>query len=240
MGYIYIPENFTITDEEFLQAKQAQERVYRDEGGRQADRTYLDPLGHARWDTDYYTLRTRGYAHQAALQEMRCRIREAWQPSPLPALETRPPVPAPFQPPAPPAPPVPTTPDPPAQAELPLRPSYTVRDICVLYLALARQLGFKPNHQTSHDQQMRFLREVLMLVRRTDRRWWMKRASETRPISNEAVVLVEGLQFRCWDIIISAGSPNWVVQAGDPVSDFSIPPQVLVDPVALDSVNPFD
>lgn len=135
MPFIYLPDGFTITDAEFRASKDAQERVYSIEGGRQADRTYLDALGHARWDTDYLTLRMAGYAHEAALQEMRVRIRAAWQPAALPALETSPPTPAM---PAPPGQlPIPTppstgllvgpgnvrTPDPALGARLPL-PSY--------------------------------------------------------------------------------------------------------------------
>lgn len=92
-----IPDNFTISDAEFLQSKQEQEAVYCDEGGRQADRTHVDPLGHARWDTDYVTMRMAGYTHVGALQEMRVRIREAWTP-PLPAVESHVPPPAPPQP----------------------------------------------------------------------------------------------------------------------------------------------
>lgn len=94
MAFVYVPDGFTISDQEFSESKAEQEKVYSVEGGRQADRTYLDPLGHARWDTDYYTLRQAGYTHQAALQEMRVRIREAWQPAPLPPLEAHPPKPA--------------------------------------------------------------------------------------------------------------------------------------------------
>lgn len=82
-----IPDNFTVSDDEFRASKQAQERVYSLEGGRQASSTYLDPLGHARWDTDYVTMRMAGYTHEQALQEMRVRIRESWRPSPLPATE---------------------------------------------------------------------------------------------------------------------------------------------------------
>lgn len=88
MPLFNLPDNFTVSDAEFLESKQAQEAVYRDEGGRQAGyASYVDPLGHARWDTDYVTLRMAGYTHSQALQEMRVRIREAWRPSPLPATE---------------------------------------------------------------------------------------------------------------------------------------------------------
>ena len=102
MPYIWIPDGFTISDAEFAESKAAQENVYSVEGGRQAGRSYLDPLGHARWDTDYYTLRTQGYSHAAACQEVRCRIREAWSPSPLPAIEAHPPKPVVPIPPVPP------------------------------------------------------------------------------------------------------------------------------------------
>lgn len=93
MPFVYVPDNFTISDQEFSESKAEQEKVYRDEGGRQADRSYLDALGHARWDTDYYSLRQSGYSHQAAMQEMRVRIREVWRPEALPALESHPPKP---------------------------------------------------------------------------------------------------------------------------------------------------
>lgn len=95
-----LPDNFTVTDAEFTESKQEQERVYSIEGNRQAGRSYLDGLGHARWDTDYVTMRMAGYTHQAALQEMRVRIREAWTP-PLPPLEQH--VPPPNNQPIPPA-----------------------------------------------------------------------------------------------------------------------------------------
>lgn len=95
MSTIFVlPDGFTVTDAEFAESKREQEQVYSQEGGRQAGRTYLDPLGHARWDTDYVTLRMSGYTHQAALQEVRVRIRAAWNP-PLPNSEPHPPVPPP-------------------------------------------------------------------------------------------------------------------------------------------------
>jgi hypothetical protein len=104
MPTFHVPDNFTVTDDEFTESKSEQEKVYRDEGGRQAGRSYLDALGHARWDTDYVTLRMAGYSHQSALQEMRVRIREAWNP-PLPPIEAHvdPPAPQPGPDPAPPA-----------------------------------------------------------------------------------------------------------------------------------------
>lgn len=91
--YFYLPDGFTVSDAEFIESKQTQEAVYRDEGKRQAGyASYVDQLGHARWDTDYVTLRMAGYTHEAAMQEMRIRIRAAWQP-PLPNSEPHPPVP---------------------------------------------------------------------------------------------------------------------------------------------------
>lgn len=221
-----LPDNFHVSDDEFRASKREQELVYRDEGGRQATyRSYVDELGHARWDTDYVTLRMAGYSHPDALQEMRVRIRESWQvngmPAPLPPLESHVP------PPQPPVPPQPTL--------------YTAQQVAALYTEMSKASGFKPDHTTTHDQQMRFLQQVLQKVRSTDMRWWMKRADPGRPISNEAIVLwVSGTPqstSQCWDIIVSAGTPNYVVQAGAPVGDFAVPPQVLVNPATLGSIS---
>lgn len=80
-----------ITDQEFTESKQDQETLYRAELQRPPGTSYLDPLGHARWDTDYYTLRERDrFPHLAALREVRRRIR-AVAGLPDPELPTPPP-----------------------------------------------------------------------------------------------------------------------------------------------------
>lgn len=94
-----IPDNFTITDAEFAEQDTNQQAVYRDEGGRQSDRTYVDALGRGRWTTDYITLRFAGYTHQQAMQEVRVRIRENWGGGPLPAKEQHVTLPHPVTPP---------------------------------------------------------------------------------------------------------------------------------------------
>lgn len=204
-----------VTDAEFIESKQAQEQVYGAEGQRPAGATRVDPLGHARWDTDYYTLRAAGYAHPTALQEMRCRIREAWVP-PLPALEPHPPVPGP--------PPVVDQPGVKDDAER----------FCAFYLQRCRETGFKPDQpgDAGREAQVRFLSETLQ--RYGDPSITMKRADPTRPISNEAIVFARpGEQYRWfWDFIANAGSPGWVVQAAGP-GEALPPPQVLVDPATL-------
>jgi hypothetical protein len=87
---------FTITDEEFTESKNDQERVYKDVLLRGPATTYMDPLGHARWDTDYFTLRATGLSHPAALKEVRRRIyAEAGVPNP--EVPPQPPNPQPGQ-----------------------------------------------------------------------------------------------------------------------------------------------
>lgn len=227
----------TITDAEFTASKRSQEAVYRDEGGRQADRSYLDPLGHARWDTDYYTLRRNGYAHDAALIEVRCRIREAWSPSPLPAVEPHPEPPVIVAPP----PPVVTPPvvTPPAD-----RPG--VKDnaerFASFYFQRTRRTGFKPNERSTRDQRISFLQATILEYRDQtgDRSFVMKRASDTRPISDEVIVFVGTREApisdvdyrRFWDIVRSAETADWFVHADGP-GEILEAVQPLVDPVTL-------
>lgn len=128
MPIFHLPDNFTIPDGEFRDAKEDQERLYRDEGGRQADRTYLDALGHMRWDVDYITLRMAGYSHEDAKRVVRIRIRAAW-PTPLPNAEQLPAPPRPAPPPPNAPAPLPPRVDPLADPALYIRPYLALADI---------------------------------------------------------------------------------------------------------------
>jgi hypothetical protein len=223
MPWQWIPDGFTITDVEFASSKNSQETVYRDEGKRQNLGSYLNALGHARWDTDYLTLRQAGYSHDAACQEVRCRIREAWSP-PLPAVEPHPQVPVPPVPPQPP-PPLPPTNQPGVKDD--------AERFCRHYLAQCQATGFKPDANSTHEQQMQFLRQCVLSFH--DPTIVMKRASTTRPISNEVIVFARPQeQYRWyWDIIGNAGTPDWIVQAAGPGAMLPLD-QPLVDPKTLE------
>lgn len=226
----------TITDQEFLESKQSQEVVYRDEGKRQADRTYLDPLGHARWDTDYYTLRKAGWPHGDALREVRCRIREAWSP-PLPPLEQHPEAPKP---------PTPDPPKPPVDQPGVLDNMQRFADY---YLGRCNRTGFRPDERSTRESRIQFLQSAILGYRAAtgDRTFVMKRASETRPISDEVIVFVGTNQQpisvddyrRFWDFLASGGSADWHVKtsSGELGHGEILPSdQVLVDPLTLNSI----
>lgn len=224
MPTFHLPDDFTVTDEEFRASKLAQEAVYRDEGGRQAERTYLDALGHARWDTDYVTLRMAGYSHPGALQEMRVRIREAWLPSPLPALEPHVPPPAP-----PPPPPVVDVPG--------------VRDnmdrFATHYGVFCGSTGRAPNATSTRESRVQLLRDAVLSYRAAtgDRSFVMKRADAGRPIGDDVVVFITpGSDYRrYWDFIPNAGLDTWAlaVHGGGDILD---PGQILVDPDTLQNM----
>jgi hypothetical protein len=66
-----------ITDPEFEDFAANLERIYEDVLERAPRTTYIDPLGMARWNTDYFTLRVvEGKSHADAVREVEERIRE--------------------------------------------------------------------------------------------------------------------------------------------------------------------
>lgn len=217
---------FTITDAEFTASKADQERVYSIEGNRQAGHSYLDALGHARWDTDYYTLRAGGWAHEAALQEVRCRIREAWTP-PLPAVEPHP------------EPPVPQPgPTPPPSGDVPGVKDNMER-FANFYLLECGRRRWAPNQDTTRDERVQFLQEAVVGYRAAvgDLSFVMKRASAGRPIGDDVVVFTTpGVDYRrFWDFIGSAGIAEWKVRVDGP-GEILPADQLLVDPHTLETI----
>lgn len=63
-----------ISDKEFEAAFEDLDEIYEKHLKRAAMITHVDPLGIARWTTDYYTLRVAGISHEGALKERRRRI----------------------------------------------------------------------------------------------------------------------------------------------------------------------
>lgn len=198
----------TITDQEFRESTDNRERMYEVELHRVPveatsvmERTFMDRLGRGRWPVDYITARQAGYSHAEAMQVERVRIRAA---AGLPATEPMP------------APPTPPTPIPPPPTDVP-----GVRDnmqrFAVFYKNRCARLNFRPDQTSTRESRILFLQETVLEFRATfplEKLFYMKRASDTRPISDEVVVWLEVSPDyrRFWDFLASGGSADWHVK----------------------------
>lgn len=224
-----------ITDTEFKESADNRERLYEQEllrapieASNEKERTFMDRLGRGRWPVDYYTARAAGLNHADAMQRERWEIRNA---AGLPQTEPKPEYPKPPDPPKP---------DPPSDVP-------GVKDdaerVCSAYLQRTRLTGFKPNENSTRESRVAFLREVVLEWRSNGGgdHFVMKRASETRPISDEVIVFIGSATHpiddkdyrRFWDIIKNAGTPAWEVNAAGH-GEILHTDQPLVDPVTLE------
>ena len=64
------------TDAEFTDFTTRLEAIYRDEMGRPAETTHVDPLGRGRWTSDYVLHRQHGLSHNKAWAKVDAEIRQ--------------------------------------------------------------------------------------------------------------------------------------------------------------------
>jgi len=118
---------------------------------------------------------------------------------------------------------------------MPLTDKATVQAFVAFYGAECQRTGFKPDHTTSRDQRVQFLSNTMKAYCSKD--LVMKRASPSRPVSDEAVVLVTAGNYRLfWDFIVSGGSAAWSLQVnGD--GEHLPTDQPLVNPLDLSTLT---
>jgi hypothetical protein len=196
----------------------------------------VDGEGLLVWLSEYLRLRVNGYTHADAQLDVFAQIADVWDPANAPHPRPAAPVPA--------DPVKPTDPIKPPTADVPGMLDNMCR-FAAFYKARCARLGWWPNQPDDHENQMQFLRQTILEYRAAtgDKSFVMKRASATRPVSNEVIVFMvdehTGDYRRYWDFIGDAGLRSFDIKdTPQKLGHGAILPkdQPLVDPVTLNTI----